>query len=1038
MVKKKVDSRIRTVISNGVKTRHRTFFVVVGDKGRDQVVSLHYMLSKASVKTRPSVLWCYKKDLGFTSNRVKRQRKMKRDIARGLKNVDEENPFELFIGCTDIKYTYYKDSHRVLGNTYGMCVLQDFAALTPNLLARTIETVEGGGIVVLLLNSMTSLKQLYTMSMDCHSRFRTEAHQDVVARFNERFLLSLGTCKNLLVVDDELNILPISSHIRSIKEVTLESHQVNSSGDYVSEQETELLTLKEDLRNTQPVGYLVGCTRSLDQAKAVLTFVEAISEKTLRNTVVLTAARGRGKSAALGIAVAGAVAYGYSNIFVTAPSPENLNTLFEMIFKGFDALDYKDHQDYEIIQSTNPLFNKAVVRVNIFRQHRQTIQYIQPQDHAKLAQAELLVIDEAAAIPLPVVKQLLGPYLVFMSSTVNGYEGTGRALSLKLVKQLREQSSATVSQQGEASISGSGNRVLRELTLNEPIRYALADPVEKWLNDLLCLDCTTKVPRIITGVPHPNDCSLFYVNRDSLFSFHKASEEFLQRMMSLYVSSHYKNSPNDLQLMSDAPGHHLFVLIGPVTGQTALPDILCVLQVCLEGEISKESAKAQMARGIQAAGDLIPWCVSKQFQNNEFASLSGARVVRIATHPELGRMGYATRALDLLSAYYEGKITNLEEEEEEEEKKDSISIRTVSDTSDLLTEKLAPRKQLPPLLVALSDRKAEALHYLGVSYGLTQNLFDFWSKSGFVPVYLRLTPNDLTGEHTCVMIKPQQGVALETVPNQDWLLSFNDDFKRRFLSLLGFNFRSFSTSLALSVLLDKADASNSASKTVTLEELSALVTEFDIRRLESYSRNMVDYHMILDLIPHVARLYFLGQLDMTLSKLQSAIILGLGAQHKTISDLEVEFGLPSNQIMALFNKACRKVSQFIRSLQEKQVHSEIKEQHQQSQAIGVVKPTMTPLPQTLSKELKEGGSAVTRELQQKHKANLLNSLNLEKYAISGTEEDWDSALSAGKGSVPGAVSMKKGDVVKRKKTHEGGKHSAKKQKKGGKTPKTKK
>ena len=55
----------------------------------------------------------------------------------------------------------------------------------------------------------------------------------------------------------------------------------------------------------------------------------------------------------------------------------------------------------------------------------QTVQYIQPQHHAKLAQAELLVIDEAAAIPLPVVKQLLGPYLVFLCSTVNGYEGTG-------------------------------------------------------------------------------------------------------------------------------------------------------------------------------------------------------------------------------------------------------------------------------------------------------------------------------------------------------------------------------------------------------------------------------------------------------------------------------------------------------------------------------------------------------------------------------------------------------------------------------------
>lgn len=48
------------------------------------------------------------------------------------------------------------------------------------------------------------------------------------------------------------------------------------------------------------------------------------------------------------------------------------------------------------------------------------LQYIAPTDHHKLGQAELLAIDEAAAIPLPYVKQLLGPYLVFMSSTING------------------------------------------------------------------------------------------------------------------------------------------------------------------------------------------------------------------------------------------------------------------------------------------------------------------------------------------------------------------------------------------------------------------------------------------------------------------------------------------------------------------------------------------------------------------------------------------------------------------------------------------
>lgn len=39
-----------------------------------------------------------------------------------------------------------------------------------------------------------------------------------------------------------------------------------------------------------------------------------------------------------------------------------------------ETFSLQEHMDYEIIQSTNPDFNKAIVRVNIFREHRQTIQ----------------------------------------------------------------------------------------------------------------------------------------------------------------------------------------------------------------------------------------------------------------------------------------------------------------------------------------------------------------------------------------------------------------------------------------------------------------------------------------------------------------------------------------------------------------------------------------------------------------------------------------------------------------------------------------
>lgn len=239
-----------------------------------------------------------------------------------------------------------------------------------------------------------------------------------------------------------------------------------------------------------------------------------------------------------------------------------------------------------------------------------------------LGQAELVVIDEAAAIPLPLVRNLLGPYLVFMASTINGYEGTGRSLSLKLIQQLRESarakdnddSPAPNSKRKAASGSGVKARTLREIKLETPIRYGSGDKVEKWLHAVLCLDATVASRGISgSGCPHPPQCELFYVNRDTLFSYNPASEVFLQRMMALFVASHYKNSPNDLQLMSDAPAHHLFVLLPPLRDdESTLPDPLVVLQVALEGNISKQAILESLSHGIRSGGDLIPWIISQQ------------------------------------------------------------------------------------------------------------------------------------------------------------------------------------------------------------------------------------------------------------------------------------------------------------------------------------------------------------------------------------------------------------------------------------------
>ncbi|KAL8758364.1 MAG: hypothetical protein Q9184_003953, partial [Pyrenodesmia sp. 2 TL-2023] len=145
MPKKAVDSRIPALIRNGIQEKKRTFFIVVGDHAKDTIVHLHYIMSSVDIKQNKSVLWAYKKDLlGFTSHQRKREQKIKKEIKRGIREANIEDPFELFLTLNNIRYVYYKETEKILGNTFGMCILQDFEAITPNLLARTIETVEGG------------------------------------------------------------------------------------------------------------------------------------------------------------------------------------------------------------------------------------------------------------------------------------------------------------------------------------------------------------------------------------------------------------------------------------------------------------------------------------------------------------------------------------------------------------------------------------------------------------------------------------------------------------------------------------------------------------------------------------------------------------------------------------------------------------------------------------------------------------------------------------------------------------------------------
>jgi len=160
-------------------------------------------------------------------------------------------------------------------------------------------------------------------------RYRTSSHNSVVARFNERFILLLGSCPDCLVLDDELNVLPISRGKNIIPwKLSLGKEKEGST-------ETQLKDLKESLSDTKPAGDLVKLAKTIDQAQAVLTFIRSYSRENSVFDVTLTASRGRGKRCCPWDGNCSCLGSWLLEHFCTSPSPENLKTLFEFIFKGW-------------------------------------------------------------------------------------------------------------------------------------------------------------------------------------------------------------------------------------------------------------------------------------------------------------------------------------------------------------------------------------------------------------------------------------------------------------------------------------------------------------------------------------------------------------------------------------------------------------------------------------------------------------------------------------------------------------------------------
>ena len=178
---------------------------------------------------------------------------------------------------------------------------------------------------------------------------------------------------------------------------------------------------------------------------------------------------------------------------------------------------------------------------------------------------------------------------------------------------------------------------------------------------------------------------------------------------------------------------------------------------------------------------------------------------------------------------------------------------------------------------------------------------------------------------------------------------------------------------------------------LTKEEMDVWFTPYDLKRLESYARNLVDYHVIMDMLPNIAHLVFMQKIPAELSMLQSSILIGIGLQYKSVTQLEIELGIKSSQVLSHFNKATRKISAFLMSLQDTAISATLPK----PKAI-----EMVPLAQSLDEELADGASELASQ-----KSELMASLALPEYAIKGTDEDWDAEIKSKK--VLSTVSIKK-------------------------------
>lgn len=323
-----------------------------------------------------------------------------------------------------------------------------------------------------------------------------------------------------------------------------------------------------------------------------------------RRPVVVTADRGRGKSSALGMAAAELLQQGRRDIVVSAPSKQNVETLFRHARVALG--------DQLASASSGELMTRGGGRLR-YLPIRELL--------GSRPEAEVVLVDEAAAIPAPLLKAvLLGWPRVAFSTTVHGYEGAGRGFAIRFRQVLDR---ATPHWQS--------------LSLNEPVRWAEGDPLEALVSELFILaaDGGGKPLQIA-------DPSEELIIEPWLPS--GADDTDLSDAFGLLVDAHYRTTPADLrQWMDDPVARSWRARIGDRT--------VGVLWSAQEGGLEPALAEQVSLGTRRIRGHLLPQSLASHSGYPEAASLGCLRVVRIAVSDESRRVGIGSRLVEAAQAF---------------------------------------------------------------------------------------------------------------------------------------------------------------------------------------------------------------------------------------------------------------------------------------------------------------------------------------------------------------------------------------------------